>query len=663
MMYLSLPLLHPQKQPTSVFTLVAPTEEVLKFDSRFESGNLRRAAKVSEDEYSLVLEYDFHTRGHTQWYYFSVQSYKANHSVKFSICNLVKLDSLYNEGLQPCVYSRKEQERTGTTWHRAGTSVAYGPSTELRPGSQKPYYTLTFTYEFQHPDDTVYFAHCFPYTYTELEGFLDQVQTSHRDICRVETLCMTLARNSCRVLTITSEVQSYQDWAEELDSMKKAAPRRPTRYKDQRTEVYVRALDSAQPKEVNEHSKKKGVFLSARVHPGESNSSFMMRGTITFLLSDAPEAKRLRQLYVFKVIPMLNPDGVVYGNYRCSLLGVDLNRRWLQPSKQLHPTVYYAKRLLQSFAEDRELVMSCDMHGHSMKRNAFMYGCASRSQDVDDKRRGVLARVIPFLLAEKNKLFSFTDCRFRLEKSKESTQRIVVHRALGVHSYTLEASFLGPTHSAALENRVPTAQETSGDCHMGVSHLESIGSDVCKVLLVLARPSLLRSKVAEMSSGLNPAKSSPQPQSLSQGPSDRGLTVSKGLTANETDLCLEDSWEEVGDEAISLNDFLDSVKVQSLAEMSLCDDESEGSDECPSDNDEIKWELGKPQKLKKRTFKKKRLSKPPQLKEERPKKPEQVPKVLPKLRPFTRRQQADKPETPKPDIKRQIDQIYSLCKA
>ncbi len=40
---------------------------------------------------------------------------------------------------------------------------------------------------------------------------------------------------------------------------------------------------------------------------------------------------------------MLNPDGVIYGNYRCSLLGVDLNRRWINPSKILHPTIYYTK--------------------------------------------------------------------------------------------------------------------------------------------------------------------------------------------------------------------------------------------------------------------------------------------------------------------------------
>ena len=36
---------------------------------------------------------------------------------------------------------------------------------------------------------------------------------------------------------------------------------------------------------------------------------------------------------IVKLIPMVNPDGVVIGNSRSSLAGVDLNRRWSNPSK------------------------------------------------------------------------------------------------------------------------------------------------------------------------------------------------------------------------------------------------------------------------------------------------------------------------------------------
>jgi hypothetical protein len=49
------------------------------------------------------------------------------------------------------------------------------------------------------------------------------------------------------------------------------------------------------------------------LHPGESNSSWMMKGAIDFLTGNSLDAKILRDNFVFKVVPMLNPDGVING--------------------------------------------------------------------------------------------------------------------------------------------------------------------------------------------------------------------------------------------------------------------------------------------------------------------------------------------------------------
>ena len=46
-----------------------------------------------------------------------------------------------------------------------------------------------------------------------------------------------------------------------------------------------------------------------------------MQGVIDFLISDEETAKQLRDTFVFKIIPMQNPDGVIVGNYRCNLMG------------------------------------------------------------------------------------------------------------------------------------------------------------------------------------------------------------------------------------------------------------------------------------------------------------------------------------------------------
>ena len=71
---------------------------------------------------------------------------------------------------------------------------------------------------------------------------------------------------------------------------------------------------------------KKFIIVGARVHPGESNASFIMQGFLKFITGPSIEAVNLRKRVVFKVIPMTNPDGVIAGNYRTSLSGNDLNR-------------------------------------------------------------------------------------------------------------------------------------------------------------------------------------------------------------------------------------------------------------------------------------------------------------------------------------------------
>lgn len=68
-----------------------------------------------------------------------------------------------------------------------------------------------------------------------------------------------------------------------------------------------------------------------------------------FLLSDDHRAVQLRRIFVFKIVPMLNPDGVYLGNYRCSLMGFDLNRHWQDPSDWAQPTIYLVRRLLLQY--------------------------------------------------------------------------------------------------------------------------------------------------------------------------------------------------------------------------------------------------------------------------------------------------------------------------
>ena len=117
-------------------------------------------------------------------------------------------------------------------------------------------------------------------------------------------------------------------------------------------------------------------MIIARQHPGESVSSYIMEGVIKYLISDKKEAEILRQKYIFKIIPMVNPDGVIYGNFRCNLSGVDLNRKWFNTNRIIHPTPYAIKNILRAILNNGyEIDIFFDLHGHSKKQGAFMYCC------------------------------------------------------------------------------------------------------------------------------------------------------------------------------------------------------------------------------------------------------------------------------------------------
>jgi murein tripeptide amidase MpaA len=185
-------------------------------------------------------------------------------------------------------------------------------------------------------------------------------------------------------------------------------------------------------------NKKKGIILSSRVHPGETGASYMIKGVIDYLVGPSVGARILRDHFVFKIIPMLNPDGVILGNTRCSLSGLDLNRAWQDPPKEIHPILYQFKELIKSTSKERELIMFCDFHGHSRKKNIFMYGNSAKN---DTKYR---ERIFPFMFEKNAEVFSYSDCAFSVQKSKEGTGRVVGWKELGIqNSFTLEASFCG----------------------------------------------------------------------------------------------------------------------------------------------------------------------------------------------------------------------------
>lgn len=86
--------------------------------------------------------------------------------------------------------------------------------------------------------------------------------------------------------------------------------------------------------------------------------------------------------------------------------------------------------------------MICDFHGHSLKKDAFIYGCHKKSNPF-------ATREFPWILSKLCKNFSYRSCAFTNSTDKFGTARVSLFKILKLPNiYTLETSFCGPNKSS-----------------------------------------------------------------------------------------------------------------------------------------------------------------------------------------------------------------------
>eukprot|EP00071_Canis_lupus_P026709 XP_022260266.1 cytosolic carboxypeptidase-like protein 5 isoform X7 [Canis lupus familiaris] len=327
----------------------------LLFSSRFDSGNLAHVEKVesvssdgeggagggasapiSSIASSPDYEFNVWTRpdcaetefenGNRSWFYFSVRGGTPGKLIKINIMNMNKQSKLYSQGMAPFVRTLPTRPR----WER----IRDRPTFEMT----ETQFVLSFVHRFvEGRGATTFFAFCYPFSYSDCQDLLNQLDQRflenhpthsspldtiyyHREI-----LCYSLDGLRVDLLTITSCHGLQEDREPRLEQL---------------------FPDTGTPRPFC-FTGKRIFFLSSRVHPGETPSSFVFNGFLDFILRpDDPRAQTLRRLFVFKLIPMLNPDGVVRGHYRTDSRGVNLNRQYLKPDAVLHPAIYGAKAVL-----------------------------------------------------------------------------------------------------------------------------------------------------------------------------------------------------------------------------------------------------------------------------------------------------------------------------
>lgn len=235
----------------------------LCFDASFETGNLGRVDLVSEFEYDLFIRPDTCSPRLRLWFNFTVDNARSDQRVIFNIVNISKSKNLFRKGMTPLVKSSSRPK-----WQRIPSRQVF----YYKSAQHQNHHVLSFAFSFDREDEVYQFCLTYPYSYTRYLGHLDNLALKYSWVRR-ENLACSIQKRKVELITIASNEKS-------------------------------------------EEHPRKVVAVLARVHPGESPSSFVCQGLMDFLVSNHPIAKVLREYVVFKIVPMLNPDGVFLGNYR-----------------------------------------------------------------------------------------------------------------------------------------------------------------------------------------------------------------------------------------------------------------------------------------------------------------------------------------------------------
>ena len=446
------------------YTLKNKNDNTLIFESRFESGNLLCAFRTSDENcYQLYLQNDTNTTGYIQWFFFRVSNTKKGRKVNFNIINMLRKTCVYNQGLKIMTYSTMAAAKENLGWHRdCYNSIYYANNLFVynnnNASKKRNLHSLSFDYEFKYDNDTVYFANCIPYFYSTLMNELNKYELDDEKypFFYRKTLAVTLGGNDLDMFTINSMYDILQNGIKSIITQKS------------KNYLYMKNSQENNSNSSQVLDERKAVVIIGRQHPGETVGSYVVKGIIDFLMGDSEEAKKLRELYVFKIVPMMNPDGVLVGNSRTSFAGCDLNRRWGKPNEIIHPEVYSTKQMILKLSNQRKIAFILDCHGHFGTFNSLFY-CNYK----ENKR---ICKLFPYICSKLSKIINFQQCTFAMPRYKINTERIVLFNELededNNNIVALETSFFGINRDGEYSH-----------LYFNTKLLKEIGRDICMGML------------------------------------------------------------------------------------------------------------------------------------------------------------------------------------
>ncbi|NOQ37736.1 hypothetical protein GQ472_02500, partial [archaeon] len=339
-------------------------------DNNIDEGSITNVVTVATNELNMSLVPDGGV-GQTWWFYFNVTDNALNQEVIFHIINI---DEVTPSAWDYPISVQPVYSYDGVIWNRITDTSLSSP-------------VFTFTQQFT--QNSVLVALVFPHTYTGLQTYLDTIDG-------LSFVNRTNIGNSTQnryidLLTITNTSVSECD--------------------------------------------KKVVWVIAGQHPGETPGRHVVQGLIEFLVNETNEtSKELRNNYIWKIIPMLNPDGVYTGKCRIDTDGSDLNREWDDVVKG--DEVGHAYDEITDWLDNHSIDLLLDFHSHY--NDTLVYTLP-------------LAYVTPKYYNNQDRLRSYfqthTFFDTPYEASTQETLRVEMYDEFGFQTTTLEVNTYNNTYT------------------------------------------------------------------------------------------------------------------------------------------------------------------------------------------------------------------------
>ncbi|EGR32133.1 zinc carboxypeptidase family protein, putative [Ichthyophthirius multifiliis] len=401
----------------------------LEFYSDFENGNMNSVIiNKNLKKAKIILKSDTNSLGFTQWFYFGVKFWgEQNSIVNFEILNSRKNKNLFQIGMPIYIGSivQNDQDNQQLIWEKSNVKLQYKKSQFHRKNEQQTdyFYSLNFDFQFQKQGERVLFSYHKPYTFTDLVSFLEnkeQYLRKQQNITEEFNL-------KTRSLTIQSESIFYK---KEIIGGSRLG-----------LSIFgIEISSSKKKKESLDYEKRKIIVFQGRQHPSESPSSLIIQGIIDFLLNMEDQiSNKLKDLFIFKIFPMINPDGVFVGNSRTNISGFDLNKQWEDTSETLQPEIYFLKEYFRQIKK-QEIFAFLDIHSSASNKNAFAFGC--ENQEINSNFQWVSNRVLMKIMHESMPYFNYFQCKFSV-KNQECARVYFWKKLKAIFSFNFDVSFSG----------------------------------------------------------------------------------------------------------------------------------------------------------------------------------------------------------------------------